>query len=267
MPQQQIAPPFGYREIVPLLKTHKLRLPAAGQVPEFLQRNNAVPISHTEFQVIGANTPSCSPPAMRARPSPRSRCSASRAGENLFVADGAWAGGVYVPAYARRYPFCMARVTHNQVEQKDRLICVEKAAVDDAGEAMFDAEGKPVQKWVDIQRLLTEYEADLERSREMCSVLADYGVLEPFSMQATLNKDKGGGALQLTGMQRVERAEAREPQRGAAEEPDAQGLPRAHLPAPAVARELCPPARAQGGPCQSRRRRQDVAGQRTTIPP
>jgi hypothetical protein len=38
----------------------------------------------------------------------------------------------------------------------------------------------------------------------MCAVLADYGVLEPFTMQAKLNKDKGGGAMQLTGMHRVD---------------------------------------------------------------
>src|SRR5881409_2091231 len=55
----------------------------------------------------------------------------------------------------------------------------------------------------EIERLLSEYEADLERSREMCAILGDYGLLEPFTMQATLNKDKGGGAMHLTGMHRV----------------------------------------------------------------
>jgi hypothetical protein len=39
--------------------------------------------------------------------------------------------------------------------------------------------------------------------REMCAILADYGLLEPFSMQATLRKDKGGGQMQMTGMHRV----------------------------------------------------------------
>ncbi|HEV3008728.1 MAG TPA: SapC family protein, partial [Burkholderiales bacterium] len=48
-----------------------------------------------------------------------------------------------------------------------------------------------------------EYEADLERMREMCALLADYGLLEPFSMQATLKKEKGGGSMQMSGMHRV----------------------------------------------------------------
>jgi hypothetical protein len=37
----------------------------------------------------------------------------------------------------------------------------------------------------------------------MCSILADYGLFEPFSMQATLSPEKGGGKMQMTGMQRV----------------------------------------------------------------
>jgi hypothetical protein len=123
------------------------------------------------------------------------------AGENLFYDKSAWATGVYVPAYARRYPFCMAKMNVNKVEQKDRLICVEKTFVDDKGEALFDNQGQPNPKWTDIERLLSEYEVDLERSREMCAILADYGVLEPFTMQATLKN--GGNSMQLTGMHRV----------------------------------------------------------------
>ena len=32
----QIAPPFGYSEVVPFLKTHKVRLPAAGELMSLL---------------------------------------------------------------------------------------------------------------------------------------------------------------------------------------------------------------------------------------
>jgi hypothetical protein len=109
---------------------------------------------------------------------------------------------VYVPAYVRRYPFCMARVNVNKVEQKDRLICIEKAHLADDGEAMFDAAGAASDKWKNLERLLGEYEKDLERSREMCDVLSDYGLFEPFSMQAT-PKAAGAKPMQMTGMFRV----------------------------------------------------------------
>jgi hypothetical protein len=65
---------------------------------------------------------------------------------------------------------------------------------------MFDDKGEPLPKWKDIERLLSEYETDLERSREMCSILADYGLLEPFAAQAKFAK---GGVAQLTGMHRI----------------------------------------------------------------
>jgi hypothetical protein len=123
------------------------------------------------------------------------------AGENLYCERGEWAKDVYVPAYTRRFPFCMAKITLNKVVQQNRLICVEKAHLDEqAGEPMFDAAGQPLEKWKEIERLLTEYEVDLERSREMCAILVDYALLEPFTMQATF---AGGGAAHLSGMYRV----------------------------------------------------------------
>jgi hypothetical protein len=199
----QISPPFGYKEIVPFLKTQKVRLLAAGQVPEFVQRGNAVPISHTEFQPVARHYP-----VVFASSDGKSYAAVAvlglTAGENLFCGEGKWESGSYIPAYARRYPFCMARVNLNKVEQQDRLICVEKAAIDDTGgEAMFDASGQPSEKWKAMERLLGEYETDLERAREMCATLADDGLLEPFSMQATMTQEKGGGSVQLTGMHRV----------------------------------------------------------------
>ena len=126
-------------------------------------------------------------------------------GENLFNRDNAWDRSVYMPAYARRHPFCMAKVTMDKVEQKNRLICVEKTYVDDkAGEALFDDKGQPSEKWQTIEKLLTEYEQDLERTQEMCSILADYALFEPFTMQAKFAK--GGDPVNVTGMFRVAEA-------------------------------------------------------------
>ncbi|HEV3008214.1 MAG TPA: SapC family protein [Burkholderiales bacterium] len=200
----QISPPFGYTEVVPFLKTQKVRLLAPGDVPEFVQRGNAVPISHTEFQPIARHYPIVFTTGDEGKTYAAVAVLGLAAGENLYFADGRWSSGAYIPAYARRYPFCMARVNLNKVEQKDRLICVEKSSLDEErGESMFDAGGQASEKWKGVERLLAEYEADLERMREMCALLADYGLLEPFSMQATLKKEKGGGSMQMSGMHRV----------------------------------------------------------------
>src|SRR3954469_18889573 len=118
----QISPPFGYKEVVPYLKTQKVRLLAPGAVPGFVQNGNAIPISLTEFQPVARDYPIVFTGAQNAL-APVAVLGLT-GGENLFYADGRWAAGLYIPAYARRYPFCMAKVNVNQVEQKDRLICV-----------------------------------------------------------------------------------------------------------------------------------------------
>jgi hypothetical protein len=199
----QIAPPFGYKEVVAFQKTQRIRLPAPGSIPSFIQQSNAVPISFTEFQLVAREYPIVFAGGEQGKPPAAVAVLGLTAAENLYVRGGAWQAGTYVPAYVRRYPFCMARIPQSAAGQASHVICVEREFVDEQGEALFDAAGKPAGRWSDIERLLSEYEADLGRTREMCAMLADYGLLEPFTMQATLAKEKGGGTMQLTGMQRV----------------------------------------------------------------
>jgi SapC len=200
----QINPPLGYTEVVPLRKTQRVRLLRAGEVPPFARSLNAIPISYTEFAPAARDYPIVFASGDGGKSYAPVAVLGMSKGENLFHAGDAWAKDVYVPAYARRYPFCMAKVKVQDVAQQDRLICVEKSHVDDAGgEPLFDDQGEPLAKWRDLQRLLVEYEADLERGRELCAMLADYALLQPFSMQATLEQ---GGQMQLTGMHRVDEA-------------------------------------------------------------
>jgi len=199
----QITPPYGYHEVVPFLKNQKVRLLAPGEVPQFAEKSNAIPISMTEFQPAARDYPIVFSSAGEGAPgfAPVAVLGLGH-GENLFCQQGKWMPGVYMPAYARRFPFCMSRLNVNRVEQKERLICVEKSFIDESGESMFD-EGKPSERWKNLEQLLGQYETDLERSREMCAILSDYGLLEPFSMQATLKADPGSKPLQMTGMFRV----------------------------------------------------------------
>jgi len=196
----QINPPFGYREIVPLQKDRKVRLPAPGEVPEFCRKTNAVPISYSEFGVASRDYPLAFVSTEAAKVYSPVAVLGVAGGENLFLRDGGWDPSVYLPAYLRRYPFCMARVTLNTVEQDDRLICVEKDALSEDGERMFDHAGAPLPRWLAIEKLLREYEADIERGREMCAILADYALLEGFTLQASVR----GASVTFGGMYRVD---------------------------------------------------------------
>jgi len=97
---------------------------------------------------------------------------------------------VYLPAYLRRYPFCMSRVRLNAVEQADRMICIEKASLSNDGERMFDDKGAPLAAWLPIEKLLRDYEADIDLAVEMCAILSDYALLEPFSLQPRSKADR-----------------------------------------------------------------------------
>jgi hypothetical protein len=197
----QIAPPFGFKEVVPLQRTAGVRMPAPGTLPEFASVTNAIPLSYSEFAVACREFPIVFTSNDEGKTFASVAVLGLSRGENLFVRDGRWEAGAYVPAYVRRYPFCMSRVRMNDVEQQQRLICIEKACLADDGEKLFDAEGKPLERWAPIEKLLNEYEADLDRTREMCAILADYGLFEPFTLQASI---PGNAPVTLSGMARVD---------------------------------------------------------------
>lgn len=201
-----ITPPFGYSNIAPFLKTQRVKLPAVGELPPFVAGLNAIPVSFTEFPVACRDYPLVFASGDEGKSVAPVAVLGLAAGENLFAAPSGWTANSYIPAYVRRYPFCMARVTLDAVEQAERLICIEKSAIaadGESGEALFDAASQPLERWAGIEKLLNEYEADLERTREMSDLLMGLGLLEPFSMQATPN---GGAPLSMTGMFRVAEA-------------------------------------------------------------
>jgi hypothetical protein len=128
--------------------------------------------------------------------------------QNLYITlENAWDPTVYLPAYVRRYPFCMTRVTIDGKEAPERVACVEKRAINAKGERLFDDSGNPLPEWEQRQKLLFEYETDLARTDELCKSLAQYQLLEPFTMQAVPDQ---GEPLQLTGMYRVSEAKLTE---------------------------------------------------------
>jgi len=194
-----IKPPYGYQEIVPLTRHHRVLLPDVKKLPLVFRSLTALPLSFTEFSVacrdypiafIGGNGVFVAMAVLGLENQ-----------QNLYVTpEGGWDPGVYLPAYVRRYPFCMTRVTVDGREQPERIACVEKRAINDKGEALYGAKGEELPGWVDRKKLLFEYEADLARSDEMSRTLAGLGLLENFTMQAVPNE---GAPLAMTGLYRV----------------------------------------------------------------
>ena len=103
--------------------------------------------------------------------------------ENLFVTGERWRGR-YMPAVARLYPFCMARVDDAQL-----AVCVDMdyAGVNETeGEALFTADGTPTEMLKSAQAQLEALEAEVQRTRLVCQRLQDLDLLRDMRFDATL---------------------------------------------------------------------------------
>lgn len=196
-----ITAPFAYSEIVPLNKNHRVLVPQRGKITPAFRNLNALPISLVEFPLVARDYPIVFVTADSGKTYAVFAVLGIEAQSNLFLmSDNTWDRRAYLPAYVRRYPFCMATITVDGKMRDERLVCVEKKALRDKGDRMFDDGGNALPEWEQQQKLLIEYEADLLRTNEMANHVAGLGLLEPFTMQAKPNQ---GAPIALSGMARV----------------------------------------------------------------
>lgn len=196
-----IKPPYGYQDIVPLGKTQRVQLQEGRRLPALLRGLSALPLSFSEFSPAVRDYPVTFISGDGGKTFVAMILLGVEAGQNLFVDDNdSWDTTAYLPAYVRRHPFCMTRVSVNGQEQADRIVCVEKNAVQAQGAALFDGKGEPLPVWDGLRKLLFEFETDLGRSEDMARKLHELQLLEPFSAQAVPN---GEQPITLTGMYRV----------------------------------------------------------------
>lgn len=197
----EITPPYAYTDIVVLQKAHKVVLPEGRTIPAVFHTLNPIPVSFAEFVPASRDYPVVFVSGDGGKSFVAMAVVALERGHNLFVLwDKTWDRRSYVPAYVRRYPYCMTRVTVAGQEQQERVMCVERSALDDAGQALVDADGEPTAAWTQTQKFVFEYEADIARTEQMCRQLAELDLLEPFTMQAQPTE---GQPFALTGMFRV----------------------------------------------------------------
>lgn len=205
----KITPPFGYDEIVPLRREHRVLMPSGSSTPAFCRTLNAIAVSAAEFPIAGRDYPLVFASLDAGKTFAPVAVLGLAQGANLFVdAHGAWDPSTYLPAFVRRYPFCISKLYVDGAPAGERVVCVAQAYLDAAGLALFDARGKPTPRWQQLERLLAQYEADLDRTADLCAALARLALLTPFSMQVL-----GGQQtieLRMGGMYRVDEARLRE---------------------------------------------------------
>lgn len=199
----KITAPFGYDDIVPLQKEHRVLMPS-GTTPAFCRKLNALALSFSEFAVASRDYPIVFTTLDGGRTFAPVIVLGLADGSNLFLNDsGEWDAATYLPAFVRRYPFCISKLYVDGEPNGESVVCVAKAYIDKAGVVLFDAGGKPTDGWTSMERLLSEYEADLDRTAQMCSALARLKLLVPFTMQVVEDNRPG---VRLAGMHRVDEA-------------------------------------------------------------
>jgi hypothetical protein len=198
----QTTPPYGYDEIVPLRKEHRVRF-SEDATPAFARKLNALAISLAEFTAAARDYPVVFASLDQGRSFAPLIVLGLEQGVNLFVGPGGdWERGAYYPAFVRRYPFCISKLYVDGRAQSERVVCVARSQLDDAGIALFDAAGNPSPRWAALERLLADYEADLDRTAQMCAALARFQLFEPFTMQH--------GEINLAGVHWVSEAKLRD---------------------------------------------------------
>ncbi len=202
MDTAQITPPWGYKQIVPLLKTHRVQLVESGMAPPFSLNLHAVPLGASELAFALRDYPIVFQQRKSDGAFEAMAILGIQEGQNLFVMpDGRWDRRTYIPAYIRRYPFCVHTVRHDS-RPDERLIYVDPWALADTGARLFDDAGSPLPHWVVIDQLLNEYEDELARVNRLAATLNSLGALAPFSLQANLFN---GFSLSLKDLFRVDR--------------------------------------------------------------
>ncbi len=99
----KITPPFGYRDVVALKRTDRVRLPAPGATPDFCRSTNALALSLGEFPVAARDYPLVFASGGTGKPYAPVIVLGLADRQNLFVdAAGAWDAATYVPAFVRR---------------------------------------------------------------------------------------------------------------------------------------------------------------------
>ncbi len=196
-----ISPP-GYGTVVPFNKeTHSSMGIIEEQRFAFAKDLNAVFVTVTEFVQAAKHYPivfSANEDATEYVPMLATGLSA---GENRFIDDkGNWEQGVYIPAYVRRYPFCVVEINTEEDSTTQQLVCVDESALNEDEKSFFDENGESTEAWQQFQLFMQEYESSRIATMAFTSKLAEHDLFEVFEARA---KHVSGEEYHMINMYRI----------------------------------------------------------------
>lgn len=106
-------------------------------------------------------------------------------GSNVFIKNDQWQGR-YLPAYIRRYPFAMARLSD---ANNDMALCLDidsGAFSETEGEVLFKEDGEASELLLNAKQFCENFEIEAERTRQACEALQQLNVLQDMRFEAQL---------------------------------------------------------------------------------
>ena len=198
-----IAPP-GYPAVVALEpRRHAGRGVAICQGQAWSAVLNAVPLSTAEMPKAALHYPLAFTRQPRSGELIPVAVLGLRKAQNLFVDPaGQWDPACYLPAFIRRYPFCVTRLPAAADGPDPRtMICVVDSELVDEAPPLFDAQGHPTAAWEPWRKLIDTMEGARPHTRALCRRLEALDLLVPFD---ALSVPRAGERLRLSGLLRVD---------------------------------------------------------------
>ena len=187
--EQQQRLPLLYKSLAPLSASQHadLVLPEAFGL-DFIKGVHAVPLAVDEFVMAQRHFPIVFAPGDPGTPL---ALMGLQEGENLFIDDkGNWDFDVYIPAYIRRYPFMLARLTP---EAKELSLCFDDQAdmltTKKKGGNLFDGD-KPTERTQNILKFCEQFEMSVQRTRQFMKEINDLVLLQPGEATIQQGEDK-----------------------------------------------------------------------------
>ena len=199
---QLIAPP-GYGEVSPFDKQQHAGMGVRqAQNYDWCSGLNAVYINAVEFARAALDFPIAFTREERSGEFIPVAVLGLRNGENLFVdEDSRWQEQAYIPAYFRRYPFCIAELPQQNGNEPQRLVCVQADQLEANDTPLIAEDGTPTERWNNVQKLLEAIEGARQQTRVLSRRLEALELLTAFDALATSNS---GQQMRLQGMFRID---------------------------------------------------------------
>lgn len=193
---QLIAPP-GYAAVVPFDKEKHAGLgfsPVANA--RFAAALNAIYVTSMEFTQCAHHYPIVFSYNEAQHQYAPMIVTSFNSGHNAFVSEtGDWDSSTYIPAYVRRYPFCVV-----EIPDSGPLVCVDETALEKKAKAFFNVKGVPSEAWARVESFMQEYEAARRASEAFVSSMAGHDLFEVFEAQAYSH---AGKRFHMTNMYRI----------------------------------------------------------------